>query len=189
MGKKVILLLVGTLQLVLVSYSQERSLQAGIKLANELTLFDGLAPGFGAQLVYRISRHGGIESGLFYQSRNISYFIDVQSGGSTTTYFTKIAERRIQIPFLYRFDAKAINFVAGPALDYIVGWKEKTKNPNVKVTSYSRNALNLVLSAGLSRSFYLTPTLILEPEAKFNFIATDDDGGLGLNISLRKKFR
>ena len=168
------------------SFSQNRSLQLGGRIMNEITLYDGLAPGFGAQFVYRITRHGGIESGLYYQSRKVNYFIEAQSGGTGVTYEAQVAERRLQLPILYRFDSKAINFVVGTSLDYFLGWKEKSNNSEVKIVSYDRDALSVALSAGLSKSIYLTPTLILEPEAKFNLIVTDDDGGLGLNLGLRK---
>ncbi|HEX6191308.1 MAG TPA: outer membrane beta-barrel protein [Chitinophagaceae bacterium] len=168
------------------SFSQNRSLQIGGRLMNELTLYDGLAPGFGAQLVYRITKHGGIETGLYYQSRKVNYFIEAQNGGTSVTYTAQVAERRLQLPLLYRFDSKLLNFVVGTSLDYFLGWKEKSDNGDIKIISYDRDALSVAVSAGISKSIYLTPTLILEPEAKFNLIVTDDDGGLGLNLGLRK---
>jgi hypothetical protein len=167
--------------------AQKRSLQIGGKLINEFTFYNGFAPGFGGQVVYRISRHGGIESGLNYQNKYFSFFTFVQVGGNSYTYYTKIAEHYLQIPLLYRFDSKAINFSAGPTLDYFIGWNVRHKDPGVTVNDYDRNTVSLVGAACVSRSFYLSPSIILEPELKFNYIFTQDDGGVAINIALRKK--
>ena len=167
--------------------AQNKSLQIGGKLINELTFNNGFAPGFGGQIVYRMGKHGGMESGLNYQNRYLGFFITVNYMGSTYTYFTKIAEHHLQIPLLYRYDSKKINFSIGPTIDYFIGWNVRRKDPGVTVNSYDRNTVGLIISASASRSFYLSPTLILEPEIKFNIIPTDDDGGIALNIALRKK--
>jgi hypothetical protein len=168
------------------SYTQNRSLQAGIRVMNEFTFFDGLAPGFGGQVVYRMTKHSGLESGIYYQSRRIHYTIEVISGGSSATYQTSVAERRIQFPILYRFDSKVINFVVGPSMDFFIGWKDKSTNPDIKITDYDRDPVSFGFNLGISKSINLSPTLILEPEVKLNLITTDSDGGVGLNIGLRK---
>lgn len=166
---------------------EKKELQIGGKIVNELTFYNGLAPGFGGQLVYRMRKHSGIESGIYYQAKYYNLFVSIQSGNSNNSYFTRIAERNLQIPILYRHDAKFINFSAGIIMDYFLGWQDKTKNPNVIVNSFNRNAVNLIVAAGISKSIHLTSSLILEPEARFNFIITDEDGGLSLNIALRKR--
>jgi hypothetical protein len=76
--------------------AQEKSLQIGGKLINEFTFYNGFAPGFGGQVVYRIGKHGGIESGLNYQNKYLGFFIFVQVGGNSYTYYTKIAEHHLQ---------------------------------------------------------------------------------------------
>jgi len=167
--------------------AQTRSLQIGGKLINEFTFYNGFAPGFGGQVVYRISKHGGIESGLNYQNRYQSFYTIVQYGSISNTYFTKIAEHWLQLPIHYRYDSKAINFTAGPTINYFIGWNTKYKAPGVTVNDYDRNAVSFAGSASVSRSIYLSTGLILEPELRFNYIFTDDDGGVALNIALRKK--
>ena len=167
--------------------AQERSLQIGGKLINELTFYNGFAPGLGGQVVYRISKHGGIESGLNYQNRYISFYTIVQYGSISNTYFTRIAEHWIQLPIYYRYDSKAINFTAGPTMNYFIGWNTKYKSDGVTVNDYNRNAVSVAGSASISRSIYLSGEVILEPELRFNYIFTDADGGLALNIALRKK--
>jgi hypothetical protein len=59
-----------------------------------------------------------------------------------------------------------INFSAGPAIDYFIGWNVRHKDPSVTVNDYDRNTVSLVGAASISRSFYLSPTIILEPELK-----------------------
>ena len=169
------------------SAAQTRSLQIGGKLINELTFYNGFAPGVGGQVIYRIGKHGGIESGLNYQNRYISFYIIVQNGGSSTTYLTRIAEHWLQLPVHYRYDSKAINFTVGPTMYYFIGWHAKYKDDGVRVNDYDRNAVSLAGAASVSRSIHLSHGLILEPEIRFNYILTDDDGGLALNIALRKK--
>lgn len=167
--------------------AQKKSLQIGGKLINEFTFYNGFAPGLGGQVVYRISKHGGIESGLNYQNRYVSFYTIVQYGSISNTYFTRIAEHWLQLPIHYRYDSKAINFSVGPTIYYFIGWHTKYKDAGVTVNDYDRNAVSLAGSAGISRSIYLSTELILEPEIRFNYIFTDDDGGLALNIALRKK--
>lgn len=167
--------------------AQEKSLQIGGKLINEFTFNDGFAPGIGGQIVYRMGKHGGIESGLNYQNRSFGFFTTIVYSGATYTYFTKIAEHHLQIPFLYRYDSKKLNFSVGPVIDYFIGWNVRYKDPGVTVNSYDRNTVSFIGSASVSRSFYLSPTLILEPEVRFNFIPADSDGGLAINMALRKK--
>ena len=164
-----------------------KELQLGVKITNDLTLYNGYAPGFGGQVVYKMGKHGGLESGLYYESRYQAFITQVQTGPMASYYITKITESWLQLPLLYRFDSKFINFVIGPALDYFIGWKVKHADPGVTVNDYDRNAVRLVTSIGISKSFDLSPTIILEPEAKFNYFPSEDDGGLLLNISLRKR--
>ena len=186
--KKLTLLLF--LSLLLNSFegtAQIRQLQIGGKIINDLTLYNGYAPGFGGQIVYRMGKHGGLESGLYYESRYQAFFTTVQIMQTTYYYYTKIAERWLQLPLLYRFDSKFINFVVGPALDYFIGWKVKHADPGVTVNDYDRNSVRLVTSAGISKSFHLSSTIVLEPEIKFNYFPSESDGGVLINVSLRKK--
>ena len=134
-----------------------------------------------------MGKHGGLESGLYYEARYWGIFTQIQYGQSIYQYYTKIAERWLQLPLLYRYDSKFINFVVGPALDYFIGWKAKHTDPGVTVNSYDRNPVRFVGSAGISKSFNLASTVILEPEIKFNYFPSEDDGGVLINNSLRKK--
>lgn len=164
-------------------YCQSKSLSVGVKLVNDLTFYEGLAAGVGGQVVYRMKKHGGIETGLYYSSSRRTFLTYTLSN----VYIARIAERRLYIPILYRFDSKALNFTVGPVVDYFLGWEDKSTDPGVKVNSYSTAAARLTGSASLSKSIHLSPSLILEPEARFNYILSEEDRSIGINIALRKK--
>jgi len=162
--------------------AQKKSLQVGIKLLNELTFYNGLVPGFGAQLVYEMGRHGGLESGIYYDNQITTYWF--YSPG--VSVFGEVAERRLTIPIWYHFHSKALNFSGGPSLSYFVGWKDKSSF-GAKVTSYTTNALQVQGSAGISKTINLSSSILLEPEVRFNYIFGRDDGNISLNLALRKK--
>jgi hypothetical protein len=166
--------------------AQNKSLQVGLKMTHELTFYSGYAPGFGGQVVYRMGKHGGLESGIIYQARPQKITIVYKIGANTYAYNARIRESRLQMPILYRYDAKTFNFVIGPVVDYFMGWKEKSDNPNVSINSYNRHSVNFAMTGGISKSFYLAKDIILEPEARAAYILNDNDGGIGLNLSLRK---
>jgi hypothetical protein len=91
-------------------FAQTKSLQIGIKLMGELTLYDELAPGGGLQLVYRIAKHGGLETGINWQSRRSGTLITEGSPGGGGPFIGEIYTQLLQIPLLYRFNSTAINF-------------------------------------------------------------------------------
>ena len=84
---------------------QESALAVGIKWVDDLTLYHGLAPGFGGQVTYRLGRHAGVESGVYYSTWD-HHFIFGDANGYATT---KIAERHLYFPFLYRHEARRLN--------------------------------------------------------------------------------
>ena len=169
----------------LITYTQQHSLQVGGKLINNWTFYNGSAIGFGGQFVYRLTKHSGLETGLYYYNRPRDYTTTVYYGNTMSTYDFGVNERRLLMPLFYRFESKIVNFSAGPVLDYFIGWKQT--DGLVQVNSYSNSAIQVTGSAGVSKSFYLTPTLIIEPEVMFNYIFAEDDGAIGLNLCVRKK--
>lgn len=169
--------------------NNKTQLQIGGKLINEFTFYDGIAPGVGGQVVYKRGKHGGIESGLYFQSRYQNFLTVIQTGQVYNYYNAKIAERWLQIPILYRFDSKFINFVAGPQVDYFIGWKQKFSTGGSTITDYDRSSVRITATAGISKSFNLSPSLIIEPEAKFNYLFSESNGGIQLNVAIRKRIK
>ncbi len=182
--KKIILTLLVMSFVILKSSSQKKSLQIGLKLLNELTFYNGFVPGFGGQIIYQMGRHGGLESGIYYDNQITTFYFYTTS----TSIFTEVAERHLTIPVWYHFHSKAINFSGGPAMSYFIGWKDKTKSPFISVTNYNTNTLEIIGSAGISKTIQLSKAIILEPEIRFNYILGRNDGNLALNIALRKIF-
>jgi len=161
--------------------SQQRTLQLGGKLINDLTLYDGYAPGLGGQLVYRIKKHGGLETGIYYKlHRTESIFYTINSA-----YVADVSEKRILVPILYRYDSKIINFNTGVIMEYFVGWKQTSGESNIKITSY-HNDSRFGGSAGISKTINVIPGYILEPEIHFYYVFDQEDGGVCFNISFRK---
>lgn len=185
--KSILTILVFSIVTPLSIIAQNKSFQIGGKIINELTFHNGFAPGFGGQIIYKMGTHGGIESGLFYQSKPIGFNFIVSSVTGSNYYFAKISERRILFPIFYRFNSKVINFSAGPIMDYFINWKTRSASQGVSVNNYDRNALQIIASAGVSKTIWLSGKWLIEPEVLFNFNITEEDGGVALNFCFRKK--
>jgi hypothetical protein len=177
-------------------FSQTKSLQLGVKFMGELTLWDGIAPGAGIQLVYRLAKHGGFETGINWQNRGAgTFFTEGPSGGPAggpyILYQSEIRSHRLQVPLLYRFNSNILNFTAGPVIDFHLSTKVKGNDPDPTLKQYKSYGTQILATAGVSHSFRFGTAWILEPEITFNYVnkpsIEDDDGGLGINLSLRKK--
>ena len=163
---------------------QESALAVGIKWVDDLTLYHGLAPGFGGQVTYRLGRHAGVESGVYYSTWDHHFIFGDANGYSTT----KIAERHLYFPLLYRHEARKLNFTIGAALDLFLAYKNKTGENRFPAPSLPRPKTGYFLTGSLSKSIFLFHDLFLEPELRLNWKVQKKDGSLGLNIALRKKF-
>jgi hypothetical protein len=164
--------------------AQQPSISIGVKLVNDLTLFDGLAPGFGGVVSWKTGKHGGLESGLYYSSWSRQYFFISQPN----YHNVRIAERHLYVPLLYRYESRAINFTSGFYIGYFLNSKSQSANSNFNLVDYDAPNSRFALSAGISRSIYLSESVSLEPEARFHFYFAENDGALGLNLALRKKY-
>ena len=169
---------------VSVSFCQNKSLSVGVKLLNEIDLDGGtFYPGGGGQLVYRMTKHSGLESGLYYSNQTVIFnFITTGSG----TYHSEVAESWLRLPVLYRFDSKFLSFTVGPQIEYFLGWKNKHSNPSIIINNYSRPSARVGLTNSLSKSISLSSKWLLEPEARLIFYPSEEQGTIGLNIALRK---
>jgi hypothetical protein len=170
-------------------FAQTKSLQLGIKVMGELTLYDGLAPGGGLQLIYRTRKHGGIETGIVFQSRKTARLFFESSPVSTQFQEVEIFSQRLQFPVLYRFNSKALNFTVGPVFDFRIGSHAKPADYDPALKHYKGYGSQVITSAGISHSFNLSSTWVLEPEITYNHNFNRDDGGMGINLALRKVIR
>lgn len=168
-------------------FSQDRTLQAGLKLTGELTLYDGLAPGAGIQFVYKLTHHSGFESGVFWQKRRFATLFTEGPPGNTPLYKTTVYSHRLQIPLLYRFSSKPINFSTGPVIDFPIGKTIVTNDPDPTLNKIDNYKTGINLTINFSHTFHLSPALLLEPEIGFNYLPARNDGGAAINLSLRRK--
>ncbi len=195
--KNLVFLLFGVTVFYLTGSSQQTKIpEIGIKLGGELVFHEETAPGGGIQLVYRIGKHHGFETGLFYQNRRAGSLITESTTNSEYFYYTKVFSQRLQLPVLYRFHSKPINFTIGPVIDISVGTSIKSNDPDPALKNFESRGTRLIGTAGLSRSFSLSSSLVLDPEIKFNYLGKSDynnvdpeRSGLAFNLCLRKKLR
>lgn len=166
-------------------FGQKKTFEVGGKLINELTFYNGFAPGIGAQVIYRMSNKSGIESGLYYKIRPISFHSFPPN--STTFYQVEVSERNLLFPVLYRFDSRYVNFTIGPVLEYFLGWKFRPHQSEVVIKDYITESFELIATASISKKFNLKNNWIIEPEFRFSAFVPNGDGGYGLNLSFRKK--
>lgn len=189
--KKLPLLCIACVALSSFAFSQNRSWQAGIKLTGELTLYNGLAPGAGVQLIYRGKKNAGFETGLLWQYRN--YFDFFIENPGEPHYKLTTDDHRLQIPLLYRNHGKVLNFSAGPVIDIYLG--SSTKSTNITFQNqneFGHYPTRIAACVAFSHTFQLKSGWIIEPALSANWISinnADDDGGLGIHVSFRKKIR
>jgi len=186
--KKLLSLCIACIALSSFAFSQNRSWQGGLQLNCELTLWDGGAPGAGLQLVYLGNKNAGFETGLVWQHRR--YFqVLLEATANEPRYDITVYNHRLQIPLLYRNHGKLLNFSAGPVIDLYVGSTIKS-NRDLPHGEYGHYNSRILACIATSHTFQLTNGLVIEPALSVNYKYyenVDDDGGLGIHISFRKK--
>ncbi len=184
MKRKILIIQVFLIVCMSAVYSQKTSLEIGGKVINELATWKNFGPGAGLQVVYKVTKHSGLETGIYYKINPKHYlFPDSLLGLS----YEKFNERVILIPILYRFDSKIINFTAGFGIDYIISLKDIQKKEPLGYPKDYFNRIEFVSILSISKTFYLNNSWILEPEIRGTAFVPAGGGGVGLNISLRKK--
>ncbi|MEO6948710.1 MAG: hypothetical protein ABI123_03690 [Ginsengibacter sp.] len=178
--------LLSTLFLFLVcaqfSYSQKQMI-GGIDLTVEST-GDHWVPGVGATFEYKLTKHSGLETGLFYRTYKVSGY------AYSTEFFQNfiIAERHLSIPILYKFYSSIVNFSVGPTIDFYLGWRQKMGKSVIEIDTYNIDpTVGLGAMLKLSKTINLSEKLLLEPELRLNPILGNSRayGGLGIALKYR----
>lgn len=171
--KETILLTAFTFAFVPLLKGQQR-LEAGVKIMNEY-FYNKYGPGMGGQIVYRITKHSGIESGILYKVNHRSYF------SANSFSFSILRENTVLLPLMYRFDAKILNLSAGGSTSYIINFKESEK-----LRTHETGRFEFAAAIAISKSFKLGDHWTFEPEIRSS--APIPEGGVAnsLNFSLRK---
>jgi len=160
--------------------AQQQSFHGGIKLTNDLTFYHGWAGGFGALAIYKLGKHNGIESGIYYTNREHWLFL-------TPSAIVKGRQKRIYMPFLYRYESKVLNFTTGPILDFLAKWEVSEKLGDPNLIDYSWNTVDILSSVSVSKSIYISNRISLEPEIRFNYSFSEKDGSAGINLAISKQ--
>ena len=166
------------------AFGQKKSAEIGLKLINEIEDRGTYAPGIGVQALYMITDHSGIESGFYYKI-NPQYYLVSSSLNNYT--FKRYKEKVIQLPLLYRFESRLVNFTGGFALEYFINLKEFKKTLPAAYADGSLQRLTVVPTISMSKSWYFSRSWCVEPELRASAPIPQGGVGIGINLSVRKK--
>lgn len=167
-------------------YSQRTS-YGGLNFTIENASGD-FRPGIGGLFERQITRHSGIETGVYYRNFIQRGFTTLTNSTGSYTFPFIISERHISIPVQYKFYSRLINLSAGPSFDFYLGWEQKNKSAIIVINDYNIDPNFFIgLLAKVSKSISLTDRFILEPEVRFNPIFTSSRTYIGLGIAGKYK--
>lgn len=156
---------------------------AGLDLTVETT-GNHWVPGVGATFEYKLTKHSGLETGLFYRIYTVEGY--VQASNFYAEFL--IAEKHLSLPILYKFYSSIVNFSVGPTIDFYLGWRQKMGKSDIPIDTYNIDpTVGLGGMLKLSKTINLSETLLLEPELRLNPILSNARayGGLGIAVKYR----
>lgn len=156
----------------------QKALKAGVNFTAEVTNGQTNA-GIGAVVEYNITKHSGMESGIYYRTFPMHYYLYT----SQDYFLVTIAERYLSVPILYKFSSRIINVSAGPTFDFFLGWKQKNSKSVIDINEYNIPSFNLGVMLKLSKNIRLTDLVTLEPEIRLNSILSAGRGYAGIGIA------
>jgi hypothetical protein len=184
MRRQFLLIPICLFTIIPVAHSQKISLEIGGKIINELSDGNRYGPGAGLQAVYKITKHSGIETGLYYKVNPQFYMVSYSLNNSTVRRYD---QKVINLPLSYRFGSRLVNFTAGFAVEYSLNLKQiKRSHPATYNDEFLRR-LTAVPTLSISKSFYFSRNWVIEPELRTSAPIPQGGVGKGINISIRKK--
>ena len=164
------------------AFSQKQIL-AGLNVNADL-YSSTIRPSAGFTLEAHLTKHSGLETGLFYRASKSHGIVIYTDSLNFNTYPFVVSQKFLNIPVLYKYYSKIINFSVGPTLDVFVGWKQKGDDSQVHVNNFNINPkVKIGLLGKVSKTFVLDKRLIIEPEFRFGFLRTSNDAGVGLGVA------
>jgi len=143
----------------------------------------------GATLERQITRRSGAETGLYYRTQLTNGEITYTDASGSHAYSFSVSERHMVLPVLYKYYSNAINFSAGPVLDFYIGWKQKNDEFPFQIKSYDVNPnIKVGFLTKVSKAILLNEHIVLEPEIRFGAVQTLDEAGLGIGIAGKYRF-
>ncbi|MBP6611554.1 MAG: hypothetical protein KA206_10765 [Paludibacter sp.] len=121
--------------------------------------------GYALSYENQLSKNHGFEIG--YNKRSVSYYYTLPVGGNY--YPVRVKYNFVSLPLLYKFYNKIVNVSTGVNADFLMGWKDVTKNSTTEIKSTSLNP-NVYVGwyVKVGKPISLTPKLLIEPEIHFN---------------------
>ncbi len=177
-----------SLGLCVKSHSQRQTL-AGLSVNGEIYPEINFKPNIAGTLERQITRHSGGETGLYYHTKLSTGIITHTDASGSHAYSFTISQRHMTVPVLYKYYSNIINFSAGPAFDFYLGWKQKDDEFPFQMKSYDVNPhIKVGFLAKASKFITLNKQLILEPEIRFGSVQTLDEAALGIGIAGKYRF-
>lgn len=170
------------------SHSQRQTF-AGLSVNGEIYPEINFRPNIAGTLERQLTRHSGVETGLYYHTKLSTGIIIHTDAYSSHAYSFTISQRHMTVPVLYKYYSNIINFSAGPAFDFYLGCKQKDHEFPFQIKYYDVNPnLRVGFLAKVSKFIHLNKQLILEPEIRFGSVQTLNEAALGIGISGKYRF-
>lgn len=163
--------------------------QTRIGLVYTMDLQNGstLQSGFGGLIERRLTERSGVESGLYYRVHNFIFFSNVFDQG--TLIFAGrglLKERFLSVPLLYKFYSPVVNFAVGPSIDFFLGWRQESGQPEIVVNDYSVDPGFLTgLLIKVSKEIQISEQWLIEPEFRYNFMLDGSRRYFGITLGTR----
>lgn len=156
----------------------------GATFTADLTYANQLRPGAGLVLERKLTRHSGLETGIYYRNNPVSFttLFQVPPNG-ILSFNSSLHERFLSVPVLYKFYSRVVNFSVGPTFDFMLGWKQTAGKPDVTIDDYNtEHQFDMGAMFKLSKSIKLADQWLLEPELRLNplFSGVRVYGGLSI---------
>ena len=147
---------------------------------------ESFRPSPGISFETQLRKHSGAETGLYYRTSIIKGRVSYTDSTGTRTYQFTVARRYINLPLLYKFYSKVLNFSAGATFDLYTGWKQKRDELPIPVQSFTESPkLKLGFLVKVSKAFSASSRIIVEPEIRFAAIQGFEPNALGVGLAVK----
>lgn len=171
------------LSITATSYAQANTTYAGLNFTVE-NAGTSFRPGTGASFERQITKHSGIETGLYYRHYVQSGDIIYTDATSSQIFPFVVSERYLSIPALYKFYSRIVNIAAGPSFDFYMGWKQRNRSSGLKIENYDIDPnFHIGFLAKISKRISLSDRAVLEPELRINPMLTSGRSYAGFGIA------
>ena len=163
-----------------VSFSQKESF-IKINITNEFIKGKSFIKGFGLSFEKHITKHSGVEGGIWYRTYNVHG--SVRSGDLFYNY--TLHENHFSIPVLYKYSSSIIDFSVGPTIDFYGDWSVNKFSDLKVISDKEKKNFGVGFLAKASKSLIVSNKLYVEPEIHFNPMLLIKRNYIGVGLSLK----